>query len=300
MSTEGASGSATDQDVPSSTDQSYQSPHPPLKYWGGKKYVLPLLRELTDKVAPLRHRVEVFGGGLRWTLSNNPEGYSEVVNDINRDLMAFWTVMSHPLLFEQFKRRAEAIPFSESIFKQATDYSDLYIDPEQPTAVEAALRVFVQCRMSWAGGGKSFQPIVRNRTRRGMNENVSAWLSAVDGLPQVHERMRRICVLCRDWRPCIESQDGPGTLFYCDPPYMPETRTSPRAYVHELSYDQHVELLHLLGGISGKFMLSGYRCEMYDDAASRYNWNRHGVQLPNNTAGGDKKRLMLECVWTNF
>jgi hypothetical protein len=29
-------------------------------------------------------------------------------------------------------------------------------------------------------------------------------------------------------------------------------------------------------------------------------WTRHDFDLPNNAAGGDKKRRMVESVWTNY
>ena len=41
----------------------------------------------------------------------------------------------------------------------------------------------------------------------------------------------------------IQSQEGPKTLFYLDPPYLPETRSSPDVYGIEMSTEDHVELL---------------------------------------------------------
>lgn len=45
-------------------------------------------------------------------------------------------------------------------------------------------------------------------------------------------------------------------------------------------------------------MLSGYRSAIYDDLLSA--WARHDFDLPNNAAGGDSKRRMVECVWCNY
>jgi len=84
--------------------------------------------------------------------------------------------------------------------------------------VHDAVSFFVECRMSLAGRGDQFAPLSRTRTRRGMNEQASAWLSAVDGLRAVHRRLRRVVVLNRPAIEVIQGQDGPDTLFYLDPP----------------------------------------------------------------------------------
>lgn len=67
-----------------------------------------------------------------------------------------------------------------------------------------------------------------------------------------------------------------------------------------MTADQHEKLLIALNCIKGKFMLSGYRSEMYDEWAYQSNFVRHDFDLPNNSAGGGKKRRMTECVWCNF
>jgi len=47
-------------------------------------------------------------------------------------------------------------------------------------------RTAVNCRQSLAGRMDAFAPLSRRRTRRGMNEQCSAWWNAVEGLPAVH------------------------------------------------------------------------------------------------------------------
>jgi DNA adenine methylase len=96
----------------------------------------------------------------------------------------------------------------------------------------------------------------------------------------------------------IRSQDGPGTLFYCDPPYLPRTRAASDAYAHEMTEGDHRELLALLRSVRGKVMLSGYPSELYDRALA--GWPRHTFDLPNNAAGGPTKGRETEVVWCNF
>jgi DNA adenine methylase len=131
-----------------------------------------------------------------------------------------------------------------------------------------------------------------------MNEQASAWLSAVEGLPAVHARLRRVAILCRPALDVIRSQDGPGTLFYCDPPYLPGTRAAPNAYAYEMTEGDHRELLGLLHSLRGKVMLSGYLSALYDEALA--GWTRHAFDLPNNAAGGPTKGRETEVLWCNF
>jgi DNA adenine methylase len=132
-----------------------------------------------------------------------------------------------------------------------------------------------------------------------MNEQASAWLTAVDGLPAVHTRLRRVVILNRPAMDVIPQQDGPQTCFYLDPPYVPFTRVALDAYgLHEMSAADHEALLRLLLTVKGKVLLSGYRSGMYDEILQ--GWARHDFDLPNNAAGGGHKRRMTECLWLNY
>ena len=42
----------------------------------------------------------------------------------------------------------------------------------------------------------------------------------------------------------------------------------------------------------------GYPSELYDRAL--HDWTRHPFDLPNQAAGGRRKRRMTEVVWCNF
>ncbi|MFO0848313.1 MAG: DNA adenine methylase [Gemmataceae bacterium] len=264
---------------------------PPLKWHGGKHY---LARRIVALMPPHVHYVEPFAGGLSVLLAKDPEKVSEVVNDIDTHLTNFWRVLADTHQFAHMQRIAEATPFSEPEW----DESAARLDDPDPAA--RAVAFFVRCRQSLAGRQDNFAAISRNRIRRGMNEQASAWLSAVEGLPAVHERLKRVVILCRSAEDVIRTQDGPGTLFYCDPPYVPEARTAPKVYAHEMTLEQHGRLLQRLSRIKGKFLLSGYDHWLYQAAAERWGWHRHEFDVPNHAAGGETKRRMTEVVWTNF
>lgn len=271
----------------------------PVKTHGGKAYLANRIRELFP---PHLHYVEPFAGGLSVLLAGDGEGVSEVVNDLNGELVNFWRVLRSDVNFPKFQRSAGSMPFAEAEWGDAGKPRLRLVNPDDPEGDwRAALRFFVRCRQSLAGRMNSFTGVTKTRTRRGMNNEVSAWLSAVEGLPAVHARLKRVLILGP--RPALEvirSQDGPQTLFYLDPPYLTETRTAPDVYAHEMSRDDHFELLLGLGSLAGKFVLSGYPSELYDSFAARSGWRRVDFDIANHASGGAEKRRMVECCWLNY
>jgi DNA adenine methylase len=255
---------------------------------------------------PHVHYVEPFAGTLAVLLARDPEdprqflsdhrdhrGVSEVVNDLDGRLTTFWRVLQHDDLFIRFQRRVEAMPLSRVEWETAHrhEYGN---DP-----VADAVAFFVDCRQSRQALMRGFVTHVKSRLRRGMNDHSSAWLSAVEGLAAIHERLRRVVVENKAAVEVIREHDGPGTLFYCDPPYLHETRTARTSYgPFEMTEAQHRELLAVLRECKGKVMLSGYPSRMYDDLLA--GWTRHTFDLPNNAAGGATKGRETEVVWCNF
>ncbi len=275
---------------------------PPLKWHGGKHY-------LAEQIIALMPRhllyVEPYAGGLAVLLRRDPfdsnlwleptgprSGVSEIVNDIDKRLTTFWRVLADPSLFDQLKRRLEATVVNRHEWAEAREH--VYgTDP-----LEDAYAFFVFCRQSMAGRMNSFAPITRKRTRRQMNEQNSAWLNAIEGLPAIHDRLKRVLVENMPAVDLIRREDEPTTLFYLDPPYLGETRMSRNVYHAEMTRADHTNLLGVLHGVKGKVILSGYPSEMYDQKLA--GWHRREIAIPNHAASGASKRKMREVLWMNF
>lgn len=269
----------------------------PIKWHGGKHYLAKRIVDIAKR-APHVHFVESYFGGGSVMLAKDPRGVSEVAGDINGRLTEFWHVLKSELYFPRFQRIVQATPFSEAEWESA-HHAKQTGDP-----VKDAVSFFIDCRMAMSGrmGEKaSFAPLSRNRTRRGMNEQASAWISSVDGLPAVHARMRPVVVLNRPGVETIQSQDGKKTLHYVDAPYIHETRATTDEYgENEMTIPQHKNLVSTLAHVEGYAMVSMYHHPIYDVLETGYGWNLHEFDLPNNSAGGKEKRRMVECLWTNF
>lgn len=267
----------------------------PLKWHGGKFYLANLIQEVASpyhwkkKEGGWLHRVIPYAGGLGEFWNWDCEGVSEVINDLDGALINFYEVLRDPKLFSQFRLLCELTPFGEPSWN---------MQPKDDKPVTLAHQFFINVRQSMAGRRDCFTPLSRTRLRRNMNEQVSAWLNAVEGLDQVHQRLRRVVVYCMDALSLIRKEDGARTLFYLDPPYLSETRTAPRIYLHEMSREDHESLLRLITSLEGFVLLSGYESELYEDYLA--GWNKVVVEVPNHSGTGKTKQERREVLWNNF
>lgn len=263
----------------------------PTKTHGGKGAMAP---DIVKLFPPHLAYVEPYAGGLSVLFAKDPSNCSEVVNDLDGDVACFWRCLRDEETFARLRRKLTFTPFSELDYLSA----QAMVDVPPSDDVVRAWGFFVRCRQSMAGRQKGFSPISRTRTRRGMNEQASGWLSAIEGLPEVHERLKRVVILNRPAVEVIRTQAGSKVLQYLDPPYHPDTRTAKEIYRHEMTAGDHEAMLTTVLGCEGMFAISGYRCDLYDRMLS--GWKRHEFDMPNHAAGGDTKRRMVECLYCNF
>jgi DNA adenine methylase len=276
----------------------------PLKWHGGKHYLAARIIALMPRHL---HFVEPYAGGLSVLLEKDPldkskywgeqgyeQGVSEVVNDMNRELTNFWRVLQREDCFAAFQRTVAAVPFSQVEWSESESRQMPVAEPD----VEAAVAFFVRCRQSRAGKFGAFATLSRNRTRRMMNEQASAWMNAVAGLPAVAARLKRVVILNMDAVEVIRQEDGPRTLFYLDPPYLHETRVTTEDYKHEMTPEQHEQLLEAIRACEGKVLLSGYPNQLYDRVLK--DWAHVDIQIDNKASAAKEKPIKTERLWMNY
>ncbi len=282
----------------------------PLKFYGGKRY----LAEWIASLAPAhKHRVYLYAGGLGEAWNWPAPQVSEVANDINGYLINFYRVLQDEKLFADFRRKVSAIPFARLEWNKTNLFmQDLMkkkpaatLNPPKPD-VHLAVYFFVWNRQSMAGRMDSFSPLTKSRTRGGRNGEVNAWWGAVEGLPEVRQRLDNFVIEHDDALNVIEREDRPTTLFYADPAYLVDRegggRSTPNVYECETPVEHHEQLVERLAkGIRGKFMLSGYRTALYDKhLTAKRGWTRHEKKIDNKSQKGAVKRIMTECLYCNF
>jgi DNA adenine methylase len=241
--------------------------------------------------------IEPFFGGGSVLFANNPEGISEIVNDIDKQLTNFWKVLQSKEHFENFLRLCQSTPFSELQYQDAQ-----YFNAETDNLPTLAWKFFIRNRQSRQGLGTCFATLSKNRTRRGMNEQAASWLSAIDGLEKFHKRLQRVVILTSEARYVIKNHDSSRTFFYVDPPYMHETRHGGHGgeYKYEMSDYQHQQLLETLSKIKGRFILSSYDSELYRNFAQKYSWKCNRIDIDNKSSSAKVKEIKTECLWRNY
>lgn len=273
----------------------------PIKIHGGKGMLAPRLLPLVPQHTTY---FEPFAGGASLFFAKSGEDVNEVLCDANREISNLYEVLQNPIEFERFRRLVEMTPFGQDSFEDSRVMSPTHsgLIEYAGALVVRAVNFFIQSRMSMSGRREVIAPISLARRRRGMNEQVSAWLTAVDGLPEVHKRLRRAYVMNGDGIATISKFDIPDCFIYADPPYHPSTRSSTGEYGdHEMSHEDHCALLGALSGLKhAKFMLSGYRCELYDQAQEENQWQRIDFPVKNHSGTGSTKQDRVESVWLNY
>ncbi|MFA9949166.1 DNA adenine methylase [Dentiradicibacter hellwigii] len=226
--------------------------HPILNYLGGKWRIAPWVVEHL----PAHHcYVELFGGAASVLLSKPPAPV-EVVNDISDEIDILYRVLRNPVRMRRLLRLLQRTPYGVSAYRAAfaTSGRDM---------VETARRLIVRSSMGFhpRAIGRSTATFRTGRTR----SPAATWRNYRRGLPAVTRRLRHVIIEHRPALGLVSLYDSPQTLFYADPPYLPETRTSEARYPHEMTVADHEALLKRLCAIGGMALVSGYPSELYND-----------------------------------
>lgn len=203
--------------------------------------------------------VEPFGGNATVLLSK-PRVPVEVYNDLDNRLVNLFRILQNPADLEQLEHRLNMTLYSRSEFRRA-----LQIMRHGPfEGIEYAWAFFTAQNQGFGGIAVSEGNWSRNfGTARGMPAAVSRFLKRVERLKPIHERLKSVQIDSTDALSCIRFWDSPDTVFYCDPPYVHETRSKNRFYLHEQPLSFHVSLVKILSSISGRCVLSCYWNQVY-------------------------------------
>lgn len=257
-------------------------------WYGGKFSHLSWLLPLLPKC---HHYCEPFGGSGAVLLNREPSPV-ETYNDIHGDVVNFFRVLRN-----QKEALIEAIgltPFSREEFFYAVN------KPKEPIAdLERARRFFIRARQTRTGLAQTASlgrwANCKRTSRAGMSGVVSRWLGSLEDLPEIALRLLRVQIENRPAGEVIKLYDDPETLFYCDPPYVHESRGDKKAYGFEMTDSEHRQLARILSQVKGKVAISGYRCSLMDEI---YHGWRVVESQPKNCHS--IKQVRTESLWMNY
>ncbi len=253
---------------------------PLVRYHGGKWILAPWIISHFPK-----HRVyvEPFGGGAS-VLLRKPRSYAEIYNDLDGEIVNLFQVARER--GNDLAQLCELTPFSREEFETS------YIQSDDP--LEQARRTLARSFMGFGSASVSMQKSgFRANSNRSGTTPAHDWMNYPDALRITIQRLRGIVIENRDAIEVMQAHDGPETLHYVDPPYAHETRylkNKTHCYRHELSDADHHALAAGLSQLKGMVIISGYRCDLYDNLYA--GWRRI-----DRAAHADGARDRIESLW---
>lgn len=262
---------------------------PPFNYYGGKIRLAPWIVSMFPN-----HKVylEPFAGSCA-VLFAKPPSTHEVINDVDGDVVNFFTVLrDHP---GELERACRLTPYSRDEFNSI----DLAVPCDDP--IERARRWWVRLTQSYAS-------LVTPHASWSVStrQNAPAAGSVQNGVARMEACALRLSRVAIEHRPAIDlvrDHATADTLIYLDPPYERETRNitvSVRGdYRHDMpEADQHRELADVLRTTPATVFLSGYPSALYDELYGDWWTTERNVNKNVGALNGVSGRA-TERIWSN-
>lgn len=259
IQSEGGSGSAprtyfTQQDEPDRDVGGY-NPRPSthsgtFPYPGSKSH---LADWIIDTMPAHDTYVEVFGGSAGVLFEKERSKY-EVYNDINNDLVQFFTVLRNRT--DELAEWLSHVPYSRELYKQWVEEFYRGIRPDD--SVKRAGRFFALRYMQYISVSDAPNGF-RARAKRSPARTFS---NATERIEKMAERFEDVTIENQHYRDILTNYDASSVdvLFYIDPPYL----GSEDRYEAEFDRDGLLDSLH---DIDGDWMLS---CEFVPSELEEY------------------------------
>jgi DNA adenine methylase len=261
---------------------------PAFRYHGAKFRLAPWV--ISHMPQHLKY-VEPFGGAAG-VLLQKPRVYAEVYNDLDEEVVNFFRVMQAPMLRDRLIEACQLTPYARAEFKLAFEHTD------EP--VERARRLAVRAGMGFGSAGATKGTTgFRIDTDRAYGTAMANWARYPDGLAAIGARFTGVLIENRPAIEVLEQHDTPDALHFVDPPYVHKTRVLSSGgrgyYRHEMTDDDHLDLLACLQRLRGMVMVCGYASEIYDQTLK--GWHRVSTSARKSAARGTSKST--EVMWMN-
>lgn len=258
-------------------------PKPVLRYAGAKYTLAPWI--ISHMPAHSTY-VEPFCGSCAVLFAKRPVAH-ELISDRGGDVVNLFRVIRDDP--ESLAMTLALTPYSRE------EYELSYTITDDLEPVERARRFMVRVWMSHASklGTRAGWRMWRNPASSVKNDMPRLWNRLPDRVWSAVDRLKDVHIESRDFRDVIPHyQTQSEALIYVDPPYVASTLNSDRLYLHEMTDQDHIDLLDLLDAHAGPVLLSGYRSDLYDDRMAH--WRR--LDMGTNVYRGAAR---VESLWLN-
>ncbi len=260
---------------------------PALRYHGAKFRLAPWIMSFFPAHTCY---VEPFGGAAG-VLLQKERVYAEVYNDLDKSVVNFFKVLRDPFQRDRLIELLVLTPYARTEFEQAWEATE---DP-----LELARRLCIRAQMGFGSAGATKGHTgFRIDTKREYGTAQHMWATYPAAIAAAGQRLTGVLIENRPAVDVMRAHDTPETLHFVDPPYMHETRVmtgSKRTYNHELSADEHSQLLDAVLDLEGFVVLSGYGSDLYHDKLDGWKISSTKARI----SAGRGTALREEVVWIN-
>ena len=262
----------------------------PLKWYGGKFYIV---NEILKYIPEHQCYVEPFFGSGQ-VFFKKSKAMVEVINDIDLNVYSFFKVLADDSLFNEFIKKVYLLYAHRKIFEEQKKI----MENDNANIVDKAVAFFYIVYLGFNA------KVYCNSYATGTERNKAmSFNSAKRRLFFAHERLRNVFVECKDWKEVVKQYDSNDTFIYLDPPYLQDVRKSFNDYQHEMSNEQHQELVYILLTLKSKVMLSGYANPVYEKLEQQ-GWMRIDIDtycwVTNAKYTNGVKDKRIESLWLNY
>jgi DNA adenine methylase len=264
--------------------------NPPIKYFGSKASFFNEILKYFPNSNEYDTYIEPFGGAYNVGLNLNPLPKIEIYNDLYKNVYSLYKVLSDSELFLKFKEKCDLILYDEDLRKEFKEI----LKTNELSILDRAFYYFYVNRTSHNGvGGFSKNMFIR----RNMSKSISDFLSCIDRLPELHDRLSRVIMCNTDGIELIKKYNFSNVMIYNDVPYEQSTRSSTR-YDVDMDREGHIKFLNVVIESKAKILISGYDCELYD-VLGKNGFTKVSFDVKT-TSGNFKPKTKTEYLYYNY
>ena len=250
-----------------------------LKYPGAKNRIADWICEYIPK-----HDVYVepyFGSGAIF-FSKQPARI-ETINDMDGNVVNYFKVIR--------ERPEELVQALRMTPYERDEYNNSFNINKTDNEIERARKFAVRC---WQGFGCSnlYKNGFRSSQQSVSPYTTKEWRGLPERLIQASERLKNAQIENLPALELIKRYDTADVFMYIDPPYLHGTRKN-NLYKYEMSDVDHEALLKEINKHKGKFLISGYENDMYNEYLA-------GWKKASKTTQAEAGLKRTETLWMNY
>jgi DNA adenine methylase len=255
----------------------------PVAYYGGKQT---LLRHMLPLIPEHKCYTEAFCGGAALFFAKQPSEV-EVINDINQNLVNFYRVLKTD--FAALKSEIDKTLHSRDMHLKARI---IYDHPTLFEPIERAWALWVCSKQGFAAklDGTWGYDKGKNTTSKKIQNAKDAFTDLLQ------KRIEHTQIECADALRIIRTRDSIDTFHFVDPPYINSDCGHYEGTFNEQNFS---ELLELMSGLSGKFMLTMFPHAILSGFIERHNWKVVEVERAISASKASRRR-QVELIVMNY